>query len=150
MDFKKESNNRTYWKFNSSLLKDSNCVKEINETIKRVTEQYVLPVYNIEKLEEIPQNELQFTISDQLFLDVLMMEMRSTIIAYSVKKKKATSEREKKLEKEIQELENKIEKTERDFETITLKKTNLQEIRKEKIEGVITRKRFWNYHLEKD
>jgi len=83
-----EELNKTYWKFNSSLLKDKNCVKEINETIKKTTEQYSCLVYNLKNLEKIPYNEIQFTISDQLFLDVLLMEIRSTIISYSVKKKK--------------------------------------------------------------
>ena len=32
--------------------------------------------------------DLQFTISDQLFLDVLLMEIRSKTIAYTSKKKK--------------------------------------------------------------
>ena len=61
------------------------------------------------------------------------MEIRSTIIAYSVKKKKTVTERELQLEKEIQELENKSDKTERDLESITLKQTNLQDIRREKM-----------------
>ena len=98
LNFTKEERNKTYWKFNSSLLKDKNCVKEINETIKKTTEQYSCLVYNLKNLEKIPYNEIQFTISDQLFLDVLLMEIRSTIISYSVKKKKETLETEKKLE----------------------------------------------------
>ena len=118
LEFKSEENKRTFWKFNSSLLKDLDCIKEINDTIKKTTEQYLLPVYNFDNINQIPKWELQFTISDQLFLDVLLMEIRSTIIAYSVKKKKTVTERELQLEKEIQELENKSDKTERDLESI--------------------------------
>ena len=63
------------------------CINEIKTAIKNTKEQYILPVYNIDNLEEIPDKELQFTISDQLFLDVLLMEIRSAVIGYSVKKK---------------------------------------------------------------
>ena len=34
--------------------------------------QYTLPVYNLDNLNNIPDNELQFTINDQLFLDTFM------------------------------------------------------------------------------
>merc|ERR1711963_435904 len=39
LEFQNTERNRTYWKFNSSLLKDRNCVQEINDTIKRIKEQ---------------------------------------------------------------------------------------------------------------
>ena len=86
--FKKEDKNSNFWKFNSSLLKETNCIREVKETILKTKQQYMVPVYDLEQLENIPNNELQLTISDQLFLDVLLMEIRKSIISYSVKKKK--------------------------------------------------------------
>ena len=43
LEFKKESKQKTYWKFNSSLLKDTECIKEINDTIDNVIKQYAIP-----------------------------------------------------------------------------------------------------------
>ena len=42
----------------------------------------------MDTLNDIPNSELQLTITDQLFLDVLIMEIRKTVLGYSVKKKK--------------------------------------------------------------
>ena len=42
---------------------------------------------------------------------------------------------------EVKNLENKINKTERELDILTQKKTNLQEVRKSKIEGIILRSR---------
>ena len=44
--------------------------------------QYALPIYNYQNIKEIPDSELQFTISDQLFLETLLMELRGNSISY--------------------------------------------------------------------
>ena len=95
LEFKKEERRRNFWKFNSSLLKEADCVNEIKKVIKNTKEQYALPVYNIDNIHEIPDSELQFTISDQLFLDVLLMEIRNAVMGYSVKKKKRTTKKKR-------------------------------------------------------
>ena len=61
--------------------------------------QYALPVYNLDNLNNIPDNELQFTINDQLFLDTLLMELRRKSISYSCHKKKQHDEKENTLTK---------------------------------------------------
>lgn len=137
MNSKKEEKNRNYWKFNSSLLKETECIKEIKETILRTKQQYMLPVYDLDQVDNIPCNELQLTISDQLFLDVLLMEIRKTTLSYSVKKKKEDIEKEKLLEKEIINLEHKQNKTEEDLQLIALKENSLKDLRKKKIDGII-------------
>ena len=58
-------------------------------------------MYNIDNLHEVPSSELQFTISDHLFLDVLLMEIRNAVMGYSVKKKRQDNEEEKKTRLEI-------------------------------------------------
>ena len=68
-------------------MKDKECVKEIRNAITRVKQQYALPVYNLDNIELIPVNEIVFTISDQLLLDVMLMEIRQTIIKFAIKKK---------------------------------------------------------------
>ena len=122
LEFKKEEKRRNFWKFNSSLLKETDCVNEIKRVIKNTKEQYALPVYNMDNLQEIPDSELKFTISDQLFLDVLLMEIRSAVMGYSVKKKKQDNEEEKKLENEITQLENNQNKNDEDMIMLSLKK----------------------------
>ena len=138
-EFKKEEKKRNYWKFNSSLLKDHKCVKEIKETITKTKQQYMAPVYNLEQLDNIPDTELQLTISDQLFLDVLLMEVRNTAIGYSVRKKKDDAGLEIQLEREITDLDKKENITEEDLELKILKENNLREIREAKINGIILR-----------
>ena len=48
----------------------------------------MVPVYNLDNIDDIPKEEIQLTISDQLFLDVMLMEIRSTTIKYASQKKK--------------------------------------------------------------
>ena len=67
--------------------------------------QYALPVYNLDNLNNIPDDELQFTINDQLFLDTLLMELRGKSISYSSHKKKRRDEKENTLISNICKLE---------------------------------------------
>jgi exonuclease III len=138
-EFKQETQHRNYWKFNSSLLKDKTYVDKINDTINRIKEQYAALVYSRDKIKHIPSNLLVFMISDQLFLDVLLMEIRKETMDYSSKKKKETLKLEKNLEQEIQRLDNKLNKTEDDFVQIQEKKQTLIDLRKNKIQGIIIR-----------
>ena len=65
----------------------------INKHIKEIKRQYAIPIYNLEEIENIPDQEIQVTINDQLFLDVLLMELRDKAFSYSSYKHK---ERNKK------------------------------------------------------
>lgn len=76
-------------------MNDKQFVTKINDAIKRVKEQYAVVVYDRQQLQNIAIKDLQFTISDQLFLDVLSMEIRSKTIVYSLKKKKDHMEKNK-------------------------------------------------------
>ena len=75
------------WKHNNSLLHDKDYIKLINEKIDEIKRQYALPVYDIENIQNIPDDQIQFTINDQLFLETLLMELRGKSISYSRKKK---------------------------------------------------------------
>ena len=85
------------WKFNNSLLKDTEYLETINKKIEEVKLQYCLPIYNNENLQNIPNSEIQFTINDQLFLDTLLMEIRGQTISFSSYKKKQNDQNEKLL-----------------------------------------------------
>ena len=98
---------KTFLKFNNSLLKDyAAYVKEINEEIKNVIEEYAVMLYDRKEMHNIPISDVQFTISDQLFLDVLLMKRRSKTIAYATMKKRKTKEQ---LEENIKPLEKKVQ-----------------------------------------
>ena len=71
------------WKHNNSLLSDINYLKTMNDKINDVKKQYAVPIYNLENLHEIPNDQIQFTINDQLFLETLLMELRGKSISYS-------------------------------------------------------------------
>ena len=95
--FKKFVKGKSLWKFNNSLLKDTEYLETINKKIEEVKLQYSLPIYNNENLQNIPNSEIQFTINDQLFLDTLLMEIRGQTISFSSYKKKQNDQNEKLL-----------------------------------------------------
>ena len=76
-------------------MKDKQYVTKINDAMKRVKEEYNNMVYDRQQLQNVALKDLQFTISDQSFLDVLSMEIRSKTIVYSLKKKKDHMEKNK-------------------------------------------------------
>ena len=76
---------------------------------------------------------------DQLFFDVLLMEMRGKTIAYTSYKKKIEINREKVLLEEINKLEKEAVLN---FELLDKKRNELQDIRNKNMEGVKTRSRL--------
>ena len=88
-------------------MKDKLFAEEINDVIKAVVEEYAALPYIREQLSDI-----QFVISDQLFLDVLSMKIRSKTISYAAMKKRLDEKNEKDLENSMQSLEAKIDLTE--------------------------------------
>ena len=98
---------RTFWKYNTSLLHDFTHIQDVNNIIDDTIEQYAIPVYNREKLQELPKDQIYFTISDDLFLETLLMNIRGKTISYATAKKKKSMEEESQLEKDISCLENK-------------------------------------------
>ena len=109
---KLETRNKLLWKFNNSLLKDKLFANEINDVIRTVIEEYAALPYSREQLPFIQKCDIQFVISDQLFLDVLLMKIRSKTISYATMKKCVDQEKERDLQNNIQSLETKIKLTE--------------------------------------
>ena len=131
------SHGKGLWKFNNSLLYDLEYLKIINEKIEEVKKQYCLPVYNINNIQNISNNELIFVINDQLFLETLLMEIRGKTISYSSYKKKKRKSREDDLISEINDLEKKLHEKDK---LLNLQK-ELENIRQEKIKGNFIRSR---------
>ena len=148
--FGKEEKYSNFWKFNASLLRDKIYVEQIHSVIKETKNQYSAFVYNKENIEKINTEELELIISDQLFLDTLLMEIRKKTIEYSAKKKKEETKKEKDLEIDIQKLETKLNISESDKVILNSKKEELVELRKKRIEGVMIRsKARWTAEGEK-
>ena len=126
------------WKFNNSLLNDSNYLTLIKETIINVIKEYAVPVYNFKNIQQIDLNEIQFTIDDQLFLETLLMVIRGKTISYSSYKKKEQNKREQNLINEIKFLESTLDNNNINNQ-IEVKKAELQKIREIKMNGIILR-----------
>lgn len=130
---------KSYWKHNNSLLTDEEYLQTMNNKIKEVKKQYMIPVYNVNEIENIPDSEIQFVINDQLFLDVLLMELRGKSISYACYKNKTKNNRESELIKDIKEIEEQV--TESNLERLEVLNSELFEIRQDKLKGHIIRSR---------
>ena len=64
---------KQYWKFNSSLLKDKTYISMMKQLILDVKKQYAVPVYNLDNIDYIPDELIEFQINDQLFFEVLLI-----------------------------------------------------------------------------
>ena len=130
---------RGLWKLNTTLLKDTDYLALINQTIDTEIANYVLPVYNINKLKDF-EKDIELTIKDDLFLEVLLMKIRGETIKYSAKIKQSTQAEEKKLIADIQKLQSVVSNA----NTMTLlqnKQKQLENIRKEYLRGHMVRAR---------
>ena len=59
---------KSLWKHNNSLLRDPEYLQTIRSKNLDIKTQHSLPIYNLENLEYIPDDKIQFLINDQLFL----------------------------------------------------------------------------------
>ena len=139
LSFRKFERGRGFWKFNNSLLYDITYLDTINSKINDIKKQYAVPIYDSDNILNIPDNEIQFVINDQLFLETLLMEIRGKSISYSSYVKKKKMEKETKLMDEISRLESNID--EHHIENLNSKQRELEEVRKEKLKGAFIRSR---------
>ena len=95
--------------------------------------------YNLDQINNIPDDQIQFVINDQLFLETLLMELRGKSISFSSYKKKAADKKEKELISNIECLESNL--TDTNLNEIDNLKEELYRIRKNKMEGVLVRAR---------
>ena len=139
-----------YWKFNNSLLRDRDYVSEIKTVILNTKKQYCVPIYNYDNLENLSDEDIQLTIDDQLFFEVLLLEIRAKTISFASYKKKIKDREELALLREIERLENLSNLSYEDMLLLEEKKLSLQEIRDQKLRGMIIRSRInWIQNGEK-
>jgi len=130
---------RTFWKFNSSLLKDPEYVKKVKESITKVKIQYAATPYNPDNIDSIPLEELELIINDQLFFETLLLEIRAITLSYGAHKKKMEKCKEKELLDLIQRLETSV--TDKNIHKLEEANQELQKLRAKNVEGILTRSR---------
>jgi exonuclease III len=145
------------WKFNNSLLTEDNFLATIRESINKVKRIYASTPYNPENVINIPHDLLDIMINDQLFFEMLLIEIRGESIAYATKRKKDMDKVENELYNNICELELDLSKVSNDEEktneiatSLKLKKIELENLRCKKLSGTFIRsKARWIEHGEK-
>ena len=91
LTFNKEfSNKRNFWKFNNSLLHNTDFIKEVKNSILSTKRDYAVLVYNRENIGNINNDIFETNINPQLFLEMLLLHLRSENISFStaLRKKK--------------------------------------------------------------
>ena len=102
-------------------------------------QQYALPVYSHENLDQISDENIQFVINDQLFLDTLLMEIRGKSISYGSYKKRENEKVERDLIKSIDKMERNLNAD--NLESLETLKESLVNLRKQKMQGHLVRSR---------
>ena len=139
----------TFWKFNSSLLRDKTYLNEVNEEINKIILEYAVSPYDRDSLLHMPTSDIEFIISEDLLLDFMLI--RSKTISYSTMKKKKENEKERQLEGEIDILEKRDNINENDRVILNEKKEELKNLREKRMEGVLLRsKARWIAEGEKN
>ena len=62
----------------------------VNKVIREQKKKYASPLYNDKELHEKDENLLEMTIPDKLFLEMILLEIRTATLTYSKNKKLAT------------------------------------------------------------
>ena len=155
-DTKMQKKGKGLWKLNVSLLRNSDYTQMVRNTISDYKEMYAATPYDRSNLNGIPTEDLHLTISWKLFLDTLLMAIRGNSISFASYLKRETEERERSLNKHIRKLCQKIENqgnksTDDLTEELQEKEKELEELRKRKIDALMTRSRVrWYEQGEKN
>ena len=98
MSFNQNERGRGYWKFNNLLLKDKDYITVVKETINEVKNTYIRKNNDMTdetNTQNILNEQIEFTINDQLFLETLLLMIRGNSIKYSSLRKKKKASRRK-------------------------------------------------------
>ena len=129
------------WKFNNSLLRDKEYAKLVKDTILKVKQQYSLPQEG-EMSSARDTHQAGYQINDQLFFEMIRLEIRGKTISYAACKKKQARQKQKELRSEIKKLEDHHTINENDLVLLEAKKEELRLLRQQKIEGKIVRSKI--------
>ena len=107
LKFGKDIKNNPFWKFNCSLLRDKEYLDQVNTEIQNVTGEYAADHYDRSTLHNIPKSDTELRIPDKLFLDFMLMKIRSKTIAYASMKKKKTKKKSITLKRALKKFKEK-------------------------------------------
>ena len=133
--FGKFKKRRFYWKFSNSLLHDKDYINQIKQLMIEIKRRYAadIQLYEGTIIEEIPNDQLQLSINDQLFFEVLLLKIGGNSISYVSFVKNKFDNLEEKLLQEIQVMESEVIINHKELEN---KRTELNNLRQRKLEGV--------------
>ena len=115
--------------------------------INELKSEYAVPVYNRDNLNSILDSNIQFTVSDCLFLDTLLLRIQGETIRFASHIKKKEKLEENKLIEILKNLEN---PSLPDFPKLEDTKSKRKPIRELKVKGNLIRSRVINnVHYEK-
>ena len=139
---------RGTWKLNTSLLKNKEYLQLVNKIIEEEKEKYAVPVYSIDYIKQ-NYNNICFTIDDDTFLEMIFLRLRGETLKFATFEKKKKLLQEQNLLRDIAYLESNTS-TQLNSNLLDDKKLELENLRKEKIKGYITRARIqWLHEGEK-
>ena len=137
------------WQFNTSLLFNREYIRQVNNLIDQERINYTLPVYNYTEILNINEYKIQYTIPDDLLLEMVLLKIRELTIYFSKRLKTKQNKQEQTLIKDIEKLESDEHKTEI-MEILKNKKDELENIRQNKLKGNAIRSRAeWLKETEK-
>ena len=82
----------------------------VKDTIWEVVKEYAASPYLINNIRNVHPRVVQFTINDQLFFEILSMQIRAKTISFEAWKKKQAMKTERHLENYILILSDKVSK----------------------------------------
>ena len=147
LNYAEQLKGKGLFKFNCSLLRDQEYSALVKRTIANTMLDYALPVYAPDFVKSVSGNQrlsdMQFTISDSLLFDVLILNIRTETITYSIRKAKGYKKDEKALNHAIAELEQQMSSNPsvEVAEELSEKQNRLEEHREIRMRGNITRSR---------
>ena len=131
-----------FFKFNTSLLKDPCYVNRVKQTIEQTVYQYALPVYSKEFMAN-HSSEVEVVINASLLWEVLILNIRTETIAYSIRKKSQMRKEEERLVERISGLETELNENgdSATFDELSRCKNKLEDSHRKSSEGLIVRSR---------
>lgn len=141
IEISNEIKGRGVWKFNNSLLYDNELINKIKNKIQDTINEY--KVKDDKNINIDNTQDVKLTINDQLFLEVLKLNIRSVIIPYTSYKKQQLIKSEKELEQKLNAAEIRLNENSNDdaLNEVDRLQEELRVMRQNKIQGAIIRSR---------
>ena len=115
----------------------------LNDVIRDEYIKYAVPIYNVTYVTVNAFTEIALTINSEKFLEAMLLRLRGEKIKYASKAKRKECNKENLLISEIEMLESKP--VDIQSPVLEIKKTELEEIRSERLKGQWVRSHTqWN------